>query len=210
MAAKLGCGGFMRSTFCGVLIVTALACADAQSASQSPPQNQDAVVAEVAGRKITLKELDDKWQSMDPAERARVTQMLYQNRRNVLDQMMGDILIEEAAKAANMPMLQYMQQETTKRLQPVTDSDVQQFYEANKDRAQGRSIDQLRQPILEFLQSQRQQQARAQLVDDLKKKSSASRVLLDPPRQTVEVASTDPSIGPANAPVTIVEFSDYQ
>ena len=200
----------MRSTFCGVLIVTALACADAQSApGQSQPQSQDAVVAEVAGRKITLKELDDKWQSMDPAERARVTQLVYQNRRNVLEQMMGDVLIEEAAKAANLPVLQYAQQEISKRVQPVTDADVQQFFEANKERAQGRTIDQLRGPIVEYLQSQRQQQARAQLVDDLKKKS-ATRVMLDPPRQTVEVAATDPSMGPLNAPVTIVEFSDYQ
>ena len=88
-----------------------LACADAQTApaEQAPPsatldaRTPDAVVAEVGGRKITMKELDDRWQSMDPAERARVTQLLYQNRRNVLDQMVGDVLIEEAAKAAGMP-----------------------------------------------------------------------------------------------------------
>ena len=91
----------MRTTLCGMLIVTALACADAQSApGQSQPPTPDTVVAEVAGRKITLKELDDRWQSADPAERARVTQMLYQSRRNVLEQMMGDALIEDAAKAA--------------------------------------------------------------------------------------------------------------
>jgi hypothetical protein len=194
-----------------MLIVTALACADAQSApGQSQPPTPDTVVAEVAGRKITLKELDDRWQSADPAERARVTQMLYQSRRNVLEQMMGDALIEDAAKAANLPMLQYAEQEITKRLQPISEADIKQFYEANKDRAQGRTMEQLRQPIVEFLQSQRQQQARAQLVDDLKKKSTSTRVLLDPPRQTVTVAATDPSVGPANAPVTIVEFSDYQ
>jgi hypothetical protein len=202
----------MKSTLCGVLILTALACADAQSAAdQAQPQSQDTVVAEVAGRKITLKELDDRWQTMDPGERARVTQLLYQNRRNVLEQMVGDALIDDAAKAANVPALQFMQQEVARRAQPVTDADVQRFFEENKDRAQGRTIDQLRQPIVEFLQSQRQQQARAQLVDELKKKAAGNtRVLLDPPRQTVEIAAADPSMGPASAPVTIVEFSDYQ
>jgi hypothetical protein len=202
----------MRSTLCGVLVLTALACADAQSApGQAQPQSQDAVVAEIGGRKITLKELDERWQSMDPAERARVVQLLYQNRRNVLDQMIGDALIEEAAKAANVTSLQFMQQEMSKRVQPVTDADVQRFFEENKDRAQGRTLEQLRQPIVEFLQNQRQQIARAQLVDELKKKPGANaRVLLDPPRQTVDVAATDPSLGPATAPVTIVEFSDYQ
>jgi protein-disulfide isomerase len=35
-------------------------------------------------------------------------------------------------------------------------------------------------------------------------------VLLDPPRQEVAVAANDPVKGPANAPITIIEFSDYQ
>jgi len=202
----------MRSTLCGVLIVTALACTDAQTApgAQTPSANQDAVVAEVGGRKITMKELDDRWQTMDPAERARVTQLVYQNRRNVLEQMVGDLLIEDAAKAANLPVPQYLQQETTKRLLTVSDSDVQQFYEANKERAGGRPMAELLGPIREFLGGQRQQQARAQLVDDLKKKTPAMRVTLDPPRQTVAVAAHDPTMGPATAAVTLVEFSDYQ
>ena len=45
------------------------------------------VVAELGGRKVTLKELDEKWQALDPGEQARVTQLLYQNRRNALDQL---------------------------------------------------------------------------------------------------------------------------
>jgi protein-disulfide isomerase len=35
-------------------------------------------------------------------------------------------------------------------------------------------------------------------------------VLLDPPRSELTVASHDPVRGPATAPITIIEFSDYQ
>lgn len=203
----------MRRFIFGVALL-ASACSDAQTAAQGPgtqPQTQDAVVAEVAGRKITLKELDEKWQSVDAAERARVTQLLYQNRRNVLDQLIGDLLIEDAAKAAGMPAAQFLEQEMKKRTQAVNDVDVKSFYEANKDRAQGRTYDQLQGQIREFLQSQREQQARAQVVDELKKKRGSDlKVLLDPPRQAVELAQHDPAQGPTTAPVTIVEFSDYQ
>lgn len=203
----------MKSALYGLLTLSlTMACTSAQSApaEQAPPQTEDAVVAEVNGRKITLKELDDKWQEFDPAERTRVTQTIYQHRRNVLEQVVGDMLLEEAAKAANMPVDQYLEQEATKRVQPVSDAEVQQFYEANKDRAQGRTLDELRQPIQEFLAGQRRQQARARLIDDLKAKGSSVKVMLEPPRVPIAVAASDPAKGPANAPITIVEYSDFQ
>jgi hypothetical protein len=207
----------MRIALSGIVVTFAIACSDAQTApaeqaATQPPVVQtapDTVVAEVDGRKITLKELDDRWQSMDPAERARVTQLLYQNRRNVLEQMMGDALIEQAAKNAGVPVQKFTEDETAKRLKPVTDADVRQFYEDNKDRVQGKPFEQLSDQIRTFLTSNRQQQARATFVDDLKKKG-ATRVMLEPPRIAVEIASDDPAVGPATAPVTIVEFSDYQ
>jgi hypothetical protein len=191
----------------------ALGCANAQTApaGQSTQQSADAVVAEVSGRKVTLKELDDRWQALAPADRARAIQLMYQNRRNILDQIIGDLLIEQAAKSADMAVDKYVEQEVAKRKQPVSDADIKQFFEANQERTQGRSLEELQQPIREFLTNQRQQQARAQLVDDLKKKApSAVRVMLDPPRETIELVAHDPSMGPPNAPITIVEFSDYQ
>ena len=203
----------MKSALCGLIILGSMvACTNAQTApaEQSAPQSQDAVVAEVGNRKITLEEVDERWQTLDPAERARVTQLVYQHRRNVLEQIVGDMLIEEAAKAANLTVAQYLDQEAGKLVQPVTDADVQQFYEANKERAQGRTLEQLREPIQEFLAGQRRQQARAQLVDNLKSKGGGVKVLLDPPRVDVDVADGDPIKGPASAPITIIEYSDYQ
>lgn len=209
----------MRIVLGGIVIAITVACSNAQTApaqqaatqpQPSTPQTADAVVAEIGGRKITMKELDDRWQSMDPAERSRITQLLYQNRRNVLDQMMGDLLIEQAANTAGVPVQKFTEDETAKRLKPVTEADVRQFYEDNKDRTQGRPFEQLSDQIRSFLTGNRQQQARAILVDDLKKKADATRILLEPPRIAVEISDDDPSVGPATAPVTIVEFSDYQ
>jgi hypothetical protein len=104
----------------------------------------------------------------------------------------------------------YVAQESAKRITPVNDTEIKQFFDQNQDRAQGRSLDQLRPVIREFLDSQRKLQARAQIVEELKKKSGGVRVLLEPPRQSVDVAAADPVRGDATAPITIVEFSDYQ
>jgi protein-disulfide isomerase len=201
----------MKCVLLALVILTAAACTSAQTASadQSASQTADAVVAEVAGRKITLKEVDERWQAMNPVERARVTQLLYQNRRSVLEQIMGDMLIENAAKAANMTSAQYLEEETQKRATPVADNEVEQFFEANKDSARGRTFEQLREPIRQYLTEQKKQQARAKLIADLSN-PSAVRVMLEPPRQTVEVAAGDPVRGPATAQVTVVEYSDFQ
>ncbi|MGH9384558.1 MAG: SurA N-terminal domain-containing protein [Vicinamibacterales bacterium] len=204
-----------RSVAPAVLLAAALfaaaACAETPSAEgQYPSANPDQVVADVGGRTITLKDVDQKWEQFDSAERARVSQLLYQNRRTMLDQLVGDILIEQAAKTANMSVDAYLAQESAKRSQLVTEADVQAFFNQNKDRAQGKSLAELRKPISDFLEGQRRLQARAQLVSELRAASSSVRVMLEPPRHTVELASHDPIRGEATAPVTLVEFSDYQ
>jgi protein-disulfide isomerase len=200
-------------------IAAALAgCADSPSAAgaseaQAPapaPEQPDQVVAEVGGRRITLKDVDAKWEAFDAAERARVVQLLYQNRRAMLDQLVGDALLEDAAKAAGLSVDAYTDQEIAKRSAPVTETDIKAFYDENRDRAQGRTLDDLRQAVRDYLDGQRKAQARAQLIGELRQKSGRVKVLLEPPRYPVALAAHDPVRGEPTAPVTIVEFSDYQ
>lgn len=182
----------------------------AQQISSATSGGDQQIVAEVGGRKITLKELDAKWEEFDAAERNRVTQLLYQNRRNMLDQMLGDLVIEQAARAAGLTVEVYTQQESAKLIKPVTEADILEFYNQNKDRANGRTLEQLRGPVKDFLDGQRRLQAKAQLVDNLRTKDTSVRVMLDPPRYSVEVVSHNPVRGDAAAPISIIEFSDYQ
>ena len=91
---------------CVLTLVAALggaACANAQSA-QPPPvaagSDPQQVVATVGDKKITMEDVEARWQKDDPAERARVTQLLYQHRRQSIDQIVGDVLIDAAAKKA--------------------------------------------------------------------------------------------------------------
>lgn len=197
-----------------LVALAATACSESSSAAgqaaPAPASRPDQVVAEVAGRQVTLEQVDAKWEEFDAAERARVTQLLYQNRRNMLDQVVGDILIVDAAKAANLSVDAYLAQDSAKRAAPVSEQEIVQFFDANRDRAQGRTLDELRGQITEFLASQRTLQARAQLVEELKAKSAGVKVMLDPPRYTVATSASDPVRGAASAPVTIIEFSDYQ
>ena len=198
-----------------LMAVLSVACAEEPTASaQAAPAaaNPDQVVAEVAGKTITLKDVDAKWEEFDAAERARIIQAMYQNRRNMIELLVGDQLIANAAKAAGQSVDAFVEAEGAKRLPAVSEADIAQFYEQNlKDRAPGRTLDQLRGDIKSYLESRRRQQARAMLVDELKAKSGANvKVMLDPPRYVVPTTGEDPVRGNASAPVTIIEFSDYQ
>jgi protein-disulfide isomerase len=62
--------------------------------------------------------------------------------------------------------------------------------------------------VEQFLRQERAGQRRAEFMAGLRAKAGV-KVMLDAPRVTV-AAGDDPSKGPADAPVTIVEFSDFQ
>jgi hypothetical protein len=195
-------------------LLVAPSCVDTPTAAQQPSPatsaSPDQIVAEVDGRKITLKDVDDKWAEFDAAAKNRVTQELYQNRRNMLDQILGEAVVAKAAKAAGLTVDAYVDSESAKRMTPVTEADILEFYNQNKDRTNGRTLEQLRKPVADFLAGQRKQQAKAMLVGSLMEKESSLKVMLEPPRYTVDVASNDPVLGESTAPITLVEFSDYQ
>lgn len=88
----------------------------------------------------------------------------------------------------------------------VTDADIDAFYETNKSRIRG-TREQVGEQIREFLTQQKTQQAFNQLMQGLQERYSA-RTFLEPFR--LPVTADGPSIGPADAPVTVVEFSDFE
>ncbi len=190
------------------------ACADAQTA---PPQAPAAgtgdagqVVATVGDRTFTLKDVETRWQSDDPGERARVTQLLYQHRRQSLDQLVGDYLVEQAATKAGTTKEKYLEAELAKRRGAISDADIQKVYEDNRDRVGASTVADLKDSITKFITQNRDAQNLAILVTELKAAGPAVRIALDPPRTDVTVADDDPVRGPKDAPITIVEFSEYQ
>lgn len=203
---------------CALTMVGALGgagCANAQTAQSAQAvtvagANPDEVVATVGDKKITLKDVEAKWQENDPTERARVTQLLYQHRRQSIDEIIGDVVIEAAAAKAGVAKEKFVSDELAKRRGTVTDAEIQKVYDENKDRVGAQTIEQLRGSITEFVTRNRDAQSLAILIDELRKTGPAVTVSLDPPRSHVTIADHDPSRGPKDAPITIVEFSEYQ
>ena len=203
----------MRTFGATTAVLFLLACSNtpAQQAGQQPPASTDtSVAARIGDRTITVQELEERWRQQNAAERAQATQAVYDGRRNALESIVADMLLEQAAKAGGVSVDEYVKTETAKRVKPVTDGEVVSFFQANQGQMQGRGMAAMSPLIRQFLEGQQQNAARGALIADLKKTGPALNVLLEAPRHVVEVTADDAVLGPANAPVTLVEFSDFQ
>jgi protein-disulfide isomerase len=200
-------------TTCAILL--ALACsAPAQQTSAAPqtstaPSPSDAA-ARVGNRTITVKEVDERWRRDDAAQQAQAMQQLFEGRRNALDAIIADMLIAEAAKAKGMNAEKFTEAEITRRIKPVTEGQVVSFFQQNQAQMQGRDLTAMSPAIRRYLEEQERGAAYRALVGELRKAGPRVDLMIDAPRHNVEIAADDPVLGLANAPVTIIEFSDFQ
>jgi len=193
--------------FCAALVVLT-ACSSAAEQARRPAQNE--VVAIVGSKSFTLAEVDDKALEA-PASNfgGKLSQALYDARRLALDEMIASHLMDEAARSEGVDRATLVEKQITSKVAPVTDAEISAWYQANQARVQGRSLEEVRHPIRTFLTQERMQAVRARYIEELRGKTMV-RIMLEPPRQKVAMVSNSPVRGPANAPVEIIEFSDFE
>ncbi len=194
------------------LSAAALVCVTACSTAAQParqPASTD-VVAKYGDTAITLSEVDTRALAQ-PASNfgsMRLTDALYEARRAAIDDIINIRLIEKEAAAQKLEVAALLDREIGGKVVPPTDLDIAAWYQANPQRVQGASIEQVREPIRNLLSQERAQTVRQRYLDALRSKVAIS-VSLEAPRQDVAAAGR-PTKGPANAPVEIIEFSDFQ
>ncbi|MGA8890553.1 MAG: DsbA family protein [Anaeromyxobacteraceae bacterium] len=194
----------------GALACTSPSTTQAKAAA-APPADPNAPVAKVGADAITAKELEEFAKGELKKLDQQYQEQLYQLKRQALDTMIMKRLVDGKAKAAGKSPDEYVQAEIMARVGTPTDAEIQQVYDAAK--AQGRDLppmNQVKETIVRFIQQQKAQAA-AQAYYDKLKADAKVEILLPPyraPRQQVEAKG--PSRGPATAPITIVEFSDFE
>jgi protein-disulfide isomerase len=197
-----------RSVGLAAFLLSAVSCST--SAQQPRSQGPTDSVATIGSVSITLEQLDRRALQEQAANfgNLKLSQAVYEARRATLDEMVGDALLDQEAKRRGVERAALEQQEITSKVTPVVEADVAAWYQANQQRVQGATLDQVRAPIQSLLTQQRTHDARETFVSTLKTKT-AVRLTLEPPRVTVSAGSS-PAKGPANAPVEVIEFADFQ
>jgi protein-disulfide isomerase len=179
------------------------ACSAQDKAGATEPKGSGEVLATVNGEPVTEAEVRE----LAKDQFANLEREFERNQRELLestlDRAVQERLLEMEAKARGVSKEQLL---TSIQPTPVTDADVDKFYEENKARIP-RPKEEIAPQIKQFLEQQGQQTARQDFYSQLQDKYDV-QVKLEPIR--VEVAATGPAKGPENAPVTIVEFSDFE
>jgi len=209
-----------RHTLLKSLVAVALVTLAACSKTSAQPQARAAtgtkqpaasdVVALVGTTPITLDEVDSRalQEPVSSFGGAKLVQALYLARRATIEEIVANRLMDDEAKARGIDRPTLVEREITAKAPAPTDGEVAAWYRDNPARVNGASLDQVRAPIKNLLLEQRMDAARATLVESLKAKTTVT-ISLVPPR--VEVADGGrPAIGPANAPIEMIEFSDFQ
>jgi predicted DsbA family dithiol-disulfide isomerase len=187
--------------------VFTLGCLENGQGSPDPKaatSEEDAIVARFGDETVTSSELD-AWIKDDLFTRQTSggnPAKVYDLRAQSLDRMIMERILAAEAARRSLTEEELIDAEVA-ALGEVSDEEVAQFYQERIDQMGEQPFDQLAPRIRDYLTRSRTQQVAKKLFDD-----ADVDFFLERPR--VDVDAVGPSKGPANAPVTIIEFSDFE
>ena len=175
------------------LAALAVAC-QSPSATQAstPAADASAPVARFNGGVVTASELEAA---------------IYETKKQALEQIVMRKLVEAKAKAEGLSPEALFKREVADKVKAPSDAEVKAFYEEQKSKQPLPPFDQIKDQVTQYLSQNAQRKAQTDFLDKLRAEAKLE-VLLTPPRVTV--AAEGPSKGSDKAPVTIVEFSDFE
>ena len=176
-----------------------------QPSKPASPSDKKSALAEVNGKAVTSEEVEDAL----GAQLAQLEEQIYQLKRQRLESLIGERLLTSEAARRGVTTQALIDTEVTAKAGSVTPEDVENFYQANKSRIGGVLDANLRGRITGFLQSQRLDARREEFLQTLR---SQSKVIINLPTPQFRLkVSTEgaPFRGGPQAPVTIIEFSDF-
>lgn len=189
----------MLATICGC---TGLGYGQTQTASGDDTE----VVATINGqRKIMLKEVD----ALAGPELQGLLDRINTLRWRALNNLITRALLEDEARARGLTIEELNKQLVPERVE-VEQKAVDDLYLANANRYASLSEDEVKQRIKLDLENRAKFEEFQKALARIRSKAKVEIYLREPVGPTVKVSDTGPSKGASSAPVTIIEFADFQ
>ncbi len=172
-------------------------------------QDQPRIVAKVGNEVITSDRLD----RLLGSKLLDLEKEIYKLKKDRLDQLIMDEVVQEEANARQMPLEDLVNQVIAPNLSKIDDQEIEKYIQENLDRLKDwtGSFEDLKSRIRTYLEQQERYAEIVKYSKSLEPKYGVTIYLTEPqPLMAKLDLEGSPSVGPADAPVTIVEYSDYQ
>jgi protein-disulfide isomerase len=168
--------------------------------------NPAAVVATIGGQPLKAESLIERLKPVI----YRMKLEAYELTKQRIDQMVDNTLLLAESERRQIGPEQIIRTEITDKVRNPTEEEINKFYSENKARISG-DLNSIRNQLVTYLQNESRQQLEKDLSARLRKGADIRWLMTEPapPVQNVSV-DDDPARGDANAPITVVEFTDFQ
>ena len=174
-----------------------------QSASLLPQSTQGEVLATVDGYEITRQEVEE----IAPDQFIQANQQLHDLIERALEQAIDKRLVDIEAEKEGLDVDGLMVREVVSKLPEVSPAEIDSVYNLYREQLNDAPLDSVAPQIRAFLSRQQRSLAMQVYLAQLRAVHDV-RNLLEPAR--IEVEAIGPSKGSADAPITLVEFSDFE
>ena len=190
--------GMWTTTASILLSVAAVACA------QEPANVDDPVVAKIGDQVITESELE----TLAGSSLVALRQQIYDTQVSRLEAEIYQRLVQQAAAAEGLTEGDYLRKRIDEMVGEPDEGEIVKLMTQYRSQLSDDDL-QARAQIVQALKQREKQQ----LSQDLRTVLFAEggvEILLVPPRVEVAVADGTPARGPADAPIVMIEYTDFQ
>jgi protein-disulfide isomerase len=174
-------------------------------AAQGSGQGASGALASVNGKAISSAEVEKSI----AADLAKLEAQIYELKKTTLDTLIDEQLIAQEASRRGITTSALVQAEVTSKSSTATDEEVAVYYGANQAKLQ-KDLNAWRDQIRKFLNLQKSAERRTAYLQQLRSQHKVEVFLKAPPIFRAEIVTAGAyAKGPADAPIQLVEFSDF-
>jgi len=172
----------------------------------APNLPSSAVLATVDGKPITVSDFNERLKPY----LYKLQHEIYDGEMHALDMRINEMLLDAEAKRQNKTPEDIYKAEVGSKAHEPTDAEVTKFYNDNKARIQG-DLASVRKDIVDLLTAQQLNRLESEFAQRLRASANVQIFLKEPQPPILAISTSDsPARGDISAPVTIVEFTDFQ
>lgn len=173
----------------------------------TPAKTNDSVIAKIEDRTITADEIEKPI----AAKIYPLEEKIYKMKRQQLQQIVNNILLEKEAARHGLSVQQLVDKEVLSKGIEISEEEVETALKENRNNLPpGEISPDIKSKIVDYLATQKAYRGINDYAQNLGDKFGLQIYLREPPLPEVTIATGgDPVSGPENAHVTVVEFSDY-